>query len=277
MDSHSLFIEGPVVNAHTPPAVLFGDKQDRRAVGTRTGPNETLSKEVFNLLLHLVLLSWPKSVRWLTRGFRALLCANLMNYVPFWGTSLRQCVREYILELIDEFLPFPRTPRPTLDRISSSRSSTLRNRFFGPVFFIRSRFFPSVSPMDSDFTAALTVLFSCPQTTAKKTGVFFFTSFFNYLTDIICRSQDNRDDRSVVVFFAVLVLSFPILPFRVSFLSSLSFFSPVRSFLPFVSFSLLLLPVSLPDFTPVLPKPPAPRTVSSRPCTSSTGGVSIFS
>ena len=43
--SHSLLVEGPVINAHAPPAILFGDKQDRRAVGTRTRPNETLSQE----------------------------------------------------------------------------------------------------------------------------------------------------------------------------------------------------------------------------------------
>ena len=108
---HSLFVEGPVVDTHTPPAVLFGDKQDRRAVGTRTGPDETLSQEVLDLLLHFVLFSGLKSVWWPTWGFRALLGANLMHNVPFWGTSLWQCVREHIFELIDEFLQLPTDTR----------------------------------------------------------------------------------------------------------------------------------------------------------------------
>ena len=130
-------------------------------------------------------------------------------------------------------LSFPWTPGSTLDRISSSRSSTLRNRFFGLSFFIRSRFLPSLSLMNSDFTAALTFLFSWPQTTAKKTSVFFFTSFFNYLTDIICCSRGNLNDPLVGFFLSVLVLPLLILPFRVSFLTSLSFFSSVHAFLPF--------------------------------------------
>ena len=124
----------------------------------------------------------------------------------------------------------------TLDKICSSRSSTLRNRFFGPSFFIRSRIFPSVSQIDSDFTTTLTFLFSYPRTSAKNIGVFFFTSLFNYLTDMICLSQDSLDDPSVFIFFSVLVLLPLNLSFRVSFLLFSLSFSPVRSFSPFVSF-----------------------------------------
>ena len=35
--------------------------------------------------------------------FCAFLGANLMHDVPFWGTSLRQCVQEHVLELLNEF------------------------------------------------------------------------------------------------------------------------------------------------------------------------------
>ena len=106
---------------------------------------------------------------------------------------------------------FPQTSGLTLDRIYSSRPSTLRRHFLGPSFFIRSRFLPSASPMDSVFIAALTFLFSCPQTTAKKTGVFFFTSLFSYLTEMICLSWDSLDDPSVVFFLVFSVLVLPLL------------------------------------------------------------------
>ena len=72
--------------------------------------------------------------------------------------------------------------------------------------------------MDSDFTAAFIVLYSYPQTTAKNTGVFFFTSLFNCFTEMICLSWDSLDVPSIVfLFFSVLVLLSLLLPFRVSF------------------------------------------------------------
>ena len=118
---------------------------------------------------------------------------------------------------------FPRTSGLTFDKIYSSRSSTLRKCFFGPSLFIRSRFLPFVSPMDSDCTAALTLRFSCPQTTAKYSGVFFFTSLFIYLTEMICLSRDSLDVPFVfILFLLVLILPLLLLPFRVSF-------SPFRS------------------------------------------------
>ena len=38
---HNLFVEGPIIDAYTPSAILFKDKQNWRAVGTRTGSNKT--------------------------------------------------------------------------------------------------------------------------------------------------------------------------------------------------------------------------------------------
>ena len=129
---------------------------------------------------------------------------------------------------------FPRTSRSILDRISSSRSSTLRERFCGPSFFTKSRFFPLVSPMDSNFIAIFVFLLSYPQTTAKKTSVLFFTSLFNFLTEMICLSRDRLDVPSLD-FRLISVLRLPlILPFRVSFY-------PQRSFSQFIHFYQLFL------------------------------------
>ena len=131
-----------------------------------------------------------------------------MHDVPFGGRPFGSASGNTSLNSSTRSFNIPRTSGISLDKIYSSRSSTLRKRFFRPSFFIRSCFLPSVSPIDSDFTTALTFLFSYPQTTAKKTGVFFFTSFFNCLMEMICHSRDNLDDPSVVCFliFSVLVL-----------------------------------------------------------------------
>ena len=141
MVSHSLFVEGPVVNVHAPSAILFGDKQNRRTVGTRTGLDETLSQEVLPLLFHFILINWSKLVWWPIWGLRALLGANLMHNVLFWGTSLWQRVWEYIFQLIDEFFQFP----------TDTRVYPPQNLLFlflnTEEMFLRAEFLHKVSPL----------------------------------------------------------------------------------------------------------------------------------
>ena len=161
---------------------------------------------------------------------------------------------------------YPRTPESTLDRISSSRSSTLRKHFFGYDFFIMSRIFPFVSPNDSVFTATLTFLFSYPHTTARKIGVLFFTSLFNCLTEVNL-SLPGQPGRSLSHFSASVSPLFSITSTLQSlifitfflFLSScifaLQFFFTSASYFPFT----LVLPIHLilvqipPELAPLLP------------------------
>ena len=107
-----------------------------------------------------------------------------MHNVSFRGRPFGNVPRNTSLNSSASSFNYPRTPESTLDRISSSRSSTLRRHFFGSDFSIMSRIFPFVSPNDSVFTATLTFLFSYPHTTARKIGVLFFTSLFNCSTEV---------------------------------------------------------------------------------------------
>ena len=101
MVSHSVFIEGLVINAHMPSAVFFGDEQNWRAGGTRTGPNETLSQEVLHLLLHFILLSWTKSVRRPTRWFRVAGVPTGRSLIrcPPAATGMAACLSDNLYSL----------------------------------------------------------------------------------------------------------------------------------------------------------------------------------
>ena len=157
--------------------------------------------------VNFVILSW---------GSLASPTVALSWGVPHHAVGAQH--QEYVFELIHEFLRLPTDTSVYSQQDLLFPFLNTEESFLWALFLHEALLLSFVSPMDSDFIAALTFLFPCPQTTTRKTGVFFFTSLFSCLTEMTYFSRDSLDVPSVdFLFFSVLCLPLLNLPFRFSF------------------------------------------------------------